>query len=184
MNPSSIIKRNGTILIVIDVQEKLIPFISEKEKVIENIVKLIEFAKVLKIPILLTEQYPRGLGLTVEPIKRAMIKHKPLEKVSFSCFGAEGFSSALQRHFAKTVLLTGIEAHVCVAQTALDAIDAGYRVCVIKDAVSSRAQGNKQIGIDRVQERGAIVSSTEAIMFEILEKAGTQEFKEIAPLLK
>jgi nicotinamidase-related amidase len=113
-----------------------------------------------------------------------MVEHKPIEKVAFSCFGAEGFSSALQRHTTKTILLTGIEAHVCVAQTALDAIDAGYRVCVIKDAVSSRTQENKQIGIDRVQERGAIITSTEAIMFEILEKAGTQEFKIIVPLLK
>jgi nicotinamidase-related amidase len=184
MPGSSIIKKDCTAFVVIDVQEKLLPFISEKERVVENIVKLIEFAKKLSMPMVWTEQYPKGLGATVDPIKSAMQDYKPLEKVAFSCFGAEGFADALRKHGAKTLALVGIETHVCVAQTALDGIDAGYRVCVVKDAVSSRTQENKQVGIDRVRERGGIITSTEAIMFEILEKAGTPEFKAVMPLLK
>ena len=184
MPGSSVVRKDGVVFVVIDIQEKLLPSISEKERVVENTVKLIEFAKKLNIPIVWTEQYPKGLGPTVEPIRNSLQGQRSLEKVAFSCFGAEGFAEALSAHDAKTLVLVGIETHVCVAQTALDAIDAGYRACVVKDAVSSRTQENKHVGIDRVRERGAIITSTEGIMFEILEKAGTPEFKAVMHLLK
>jgi len=184
MRGSSLIQRDGCVLVVIDVQEKLLPFIYEKELVVRNTLKLIEFAKTLNIPIVWTEQYPGGLGQTVEPIRKALSGYTPIEKVTFSCFGVEGFRGSLRAHHARTLILTGIETHVCVMQTALDGLDAGYRVCVVRDAVSSRTPENKQVGIERVRDSGGVITSTEGIMFEILERAGTPEFKSVAPLLK
>jgi len=170
-------------LIVIDVQERLLPKIVEKDKIVENIVKLIGFSKICGIPIILTEQYPKGLGKTVKEIKDEILDVDPIEKTSFSCFGVQEFRDLLSRMRISTLILTGIEAHVCVAQTALDAFD-DYRICVISDAVSSRAPENVQIGLQRMRDGGATISSTEMVMYEILRDAKTEEFRESRPLLK
>ncbi|MEW5936713.1 MAG: hydrolase [Candidatus Thermoplasmatota archaeon] len=174
--------REHSVLVIIDMQEKLFPRVVEKELLAENVVKLISFAQTLGIPIVLTEQYPKGLGTTIAPVRQALDDYRPLEKVSFSCFGAEGFEEKLGG--ARVLLLTGIETHVCVFQTALDALSKGYSVHVLADAVSSRTSGDKEIGIERMRDSGAIISSTEMAIFEILERAGTEEFKSVAHLLR
>jgi len=170
-------------LVVIDVQEKLLPKIAEKERIVTNIVKLIDFSKICGIPIVLTEQYPKGLGKTIKEIKDEIPDALPIEKTSFSCFGSHEFRDALVKMKISTLILTGIEAHVCVAQTALEALD-DYKVCVISDAVSSRALGNVQIGLQRMKDSGATISSTEMVMYEVLRDARTEEFRQSRVLLK
>lgn len=157
MSRPRLIGREGTALVVIDVQEILLPKIAEKERAVTNIVKLICFCKICGIPIVLTEQYPKGLGKTVKEIKDEVPDVVPIEKTSFSCFGIQEFKDALVKMRITTLILTGIEAHVCVAQTALDALD-DYQVYVISDAVSSRALGNVQIGLQRMRDCGATIS--------------------------
>lgn len=183
MSPPRLIGREGAALVVIDVQEILLPKIAEKERTVANIVKLICFCKICGIPIVLTEQYPKGLGKTVKEIKDEIPDVIPIEKTSFSCFGIQEFKDTLVKMEITTLILTGIEAHVCVAQTALEALD-DYQVYVISDAVSSRALGNVQIGLQRMRDCGATISSTEMVMYEILRDARTEEFRKSRILLK
>jgi nicotinamidase-related amidase len=180
---SSLIGRDGSTLVVIDVQDKLMPVIARREEVVKNIVKLIKFCKVCGIPIVLTEQYPKGLGRTIKEIKDELQGIKPIEKTSFSCFGSKEFKDALKRSRAKTLLLVGIEAHVCVAQTAIEALER-FKVCVVADAVSSRTSENAQVGLQRMRDSGAIISSTEMLMYELLRDSRAREFKEVKQLLK
>ena len=178
-----LISREGAALVVIDVQEKLLPKIADGERTVANIIKLIRFSKICGMPIILTEQYPKGLGKTVKEIKDEIPDIVTMEKTSFSCFGAQGFKDALAKARISTLILTGIEAHVCVAQTALEALD-DYEVCVISDAVSSRALGNVQVGLQRMRDCGAMISSTEMVMYEIMRDARTEEFRKSRILLK
>jgi len=178
-----LISREGTVLVIIDVQEKLFPLIAEKEIVSKNLQKLIKFAQIVKMPIVLTEQYPKGLGRTIPEIKKLIPNVNPIEKVEFNCFGSEEFQNILQRLEAKTLILTGIETHICVSQTAIDGLRR-YRVGVISDAVSSRRLEDKEIGLERMKQSGVIILSTEMFIYEILKRAGTAEFKEALKLVK
>ena len=180
---SKLITREGAALIVIDVQEKLLPQIIEKEKLVENIVKLIKFANIINIPIILTEQYPKGLGHTITEIKEILPDLLPIEKTTFNCFGSEKFNEQLSEINISTLIVVGIETHVCINQTALSGID-NFKVCVISDAVSSRTKENWHIGLERIKQNGAIISSTEMVMYELLRDAKTKEFKESLELLK
>ncbi|MDI6592017.1 MAG: hydrolase [Patescibacteria group bacterium] len=180
---SKLITREGAALIVIDVQEKLLPKIAEKEKLVDNIVKLIKFAKIINIPIILTEQYPKGLGHTIKEINEILPDLHPIEKTTFSCFGSEEFKEQLSKMRISTLIITGVETHVCVSQTVLEGVDK-FKVCVISDAVSSRTKENWHIGLERMRENRAIISSTEMIMYELLGDAKTKEFKESLDLLK
>ena len=183
MNSNGLLSREGTVLVIIDVQEKLFPLMAEKEKVVKNLQRLIKFAEIMRIPIILTEQYPKGLGATIPEIKKLIPHVNPIEKVEFSCFRSEEFKRLLKELEAKTLILTGIETHICVSQTALEGIGE-YRICVISDAVSSRTLENKQIALERIRQNGVIVSSTEMLIYELLKKAGTEEFKRCLPLVK
>ena len=178
------IDREKLALVIIDIQDKLFHNIHDKESMKENVIKLIEFSKIMGIPIILSEQYPKGLGQTIEEVKAALPSYDPLDKSSFSCCGEEDFEKRLLKLGARTIAITGIECHVCVFQTARDMLARGYVVHIISDGVSSRARENWKVGIDRMRELGATISSTEMFMFEVMEKAGTQEFKEVVPLLK
>jgi len=178
-----LISKEGTVLVIIDVQEKLFPFVAEKEKVAENIQRLIKFAQIVKIPIILTEQYPKGLGRTIKEIEELIPKIEPIEKVEFSCFESDGFKNALLKLGAKTIILTGIETHICVSQTAIEGLSS-HRMCVVSDAVSSRNIEDKHIGLERVKQSGVTILSTEMLIYEILKKAGTNEFKEALRLVK
>ena len=173
-------------LIVVDLQEKLLPPIWEKERLVRNVQLLIRLAGILKIPALVTTQYAKGLGDTVPDITSMLPDTQPIDKLMFSCFGSDVFCSLLKRLPGQrtTILLSGMETHICVMQTALGALREGYLVHVASDAVSSRTELNWRIGLDRMRAAGAILSSTEMMIYELLRSSGTPAFRELLPYLK
>jgi nicotinamidase-related amidase len=178
---SRLIDRSETVLVVIDVQEKLLPHIHDGERVVRNIVKLIRFAEILGIPVLAAEQ--AKLGSTVGPIRDALGRTEPISKVAFGALGCGAFLDRLSALGRRALLLTGIEAHICVAQTALQALPA-YTVQVVADAVGSRDPANREVALGRLASAGVVVTSTEMAMYELLREAGTEEFRKILPLVK
>ncbi|HEX6501815.1 MAG TPA: hydrolase [Terriglobales bacterium] len=173
-------------LLVVDIQEKLLPPIFESERLVRNAQLLIRLARILQIPALATTQYAKGLGKTVPEIASLLPDHEAIDKVEFSCFGSDSFCSQL-KHLPgnrNTVLLCGMESHICVMQTALAALNEGYLVHVASDAVSSRTEWNWKIGLERMRAAGAIISSTEMMMYELLRRSGSPAFKELLPFLK
>lgn len=172
-------------LVVIDIQEKLLPPIFQKELLVRNSQLLIRAAGVLKIPTIATTQYAKGLGATVSEIQ-SLLPEQGIDKQVFSCFGSDVFCSMLKRLPGRrnTVLLCGMESHICVAQTALGALRDGYLVHVASDAVSSRTEWNWKIGLQRMRDAGAVISSTEMIIYELLRSSGTEAFKEMLKWLK
>jgi nicotinamidase-related amidase len=173
-------------LIVVDMQEKLLPPIWEKERLVRNVQLLIRLGGILKIPALVTTQYAKGLGNTVPEIASMLPDTPPIDKLMFSCFGSDVFCSLLKRLPGQrtTVLLCGMETHICVMQTAMGALREGYLVHVACDAVSSRTELNWRIGLDRMRSAGAILSSTEMMIYELLRASGVPAFKELLPYLK
>lgn len=173
-------------LIVVDLQEKLLPPIWEKERLVRNVQLLIRLAGILKIPALVTTQYAKGLGDTVPDITSMLPDTQPIDKLMFSCFGSDVFCSLLKRLPGQrtTILLSGMETHICVMQTALGALREGYLVHVASDAVSSRTELNWRIGLDRMRAAGAILSSTEMMIYELLRSSGAPAFRELLPYLK
>ncbi|MGB9196857.1 MAG: hydrolase [Terriglobales bacterium] len=173
-------------LLVVDIQEKLLPPIWEKERLVRNAQLLIRLAGILKIPALVTTQYMKGLGNTVPEVAQLLPDTPAIDKLMFSCFGSDAFCSLLKRLPGQrtTVLLCGMEAHICVMQTALGALREGYLVHVASDAVSSRTELNWRIGLGRMRAAGAILSSTEMMIYELLRSSGAPAFKELLPYLK
>jgi nicotinamidase-related amidase len=173
-------------LVVVDMQEKLLPPIWEKERLVRNVQLLIRLAGILKIPALVTTQYAKGLGNTVPDIASLLPDSAPIDKLMFSCFGSDVFCSLLKRLPGQrtTVLLCGMETHICVMQTALGALREGYLVHVASDAVSSRTELNWRVGLDRMRSAGAILSSTEMMIYELLRSSGAPAFRELLPYLK
>jgi len=173
-------------LIVVDIQEKLLPPIFENTRLLKNSQLLIRLAGILKIPALVTTQYTKGLGNTTPEIASLLPDAQPIDKQMFSCFGSDAFCSLLKRlpGNRNTVLLCGMESHICVMQTALGALREGYIVHVASDAVSSRTEWNWKIGLDRMRAAGAVISSTEMILYELLRSSGSPAFKELLPYLK
>ena len=171
-------------LVVVDVQERLLPAIFERQRVLQNAVRLIQGAALLQVPIFATEQYRKGLSPTVPEVAAAIPGFAPMEKLAFSACGATGFLSALKKRKVSEAIVCGIEGHVCVSQTCLDLLDEGFRVFVAADAVSSRTLENYHFGLDRMRAAGAVIVSTEMVLFELLERAGTEEFKQVLALVK
>jgi nicotinamidase-related amidase len=173
-------------LIVIDIQEKLLPPIFQKEQLVRNAQLLIRAAGILKIPALVSTQYAKGLGATVSDIASLFPAAEPVDKTLFSCFGSDVFCNLVQRLPGQrsTLLLCGMESHICVAQTSLAALRYGYFVHVASDAVSSRTEWNWKIGLDRMRAAGAVISSTEMIIYELLRSSSTAAFKELLPHLR
>jgi nicotinamidase-related amidase len=173
-------------LIVVDMQKKLLPPIWEKERLVRNVQLLIRLAGILKIPSIVTTQYAKGLGETVPDIADLLANAPSIDKLMFSCFGSDAFCSTLKRLPGQrtTVLLCGMETHICVMQTALGALREGYLVHVASDAVSSRTELNWRIGLDRMRAAGAILSSAEMMLYELLRSSGAPAFKELLPYLK
>ncbi|MCL4693417.1 MAG: hydrolase [Candidatus Hydrogenedentes bacterium] len=176
--------RQTTALVVIDFQEKLLPKILGHQAVLDQAIKLVKFSRGLGIPILASEQYPKGLGHTVPCLAAELEGIAPLEKTAFGCLGDPAIADAIASTKRKQLLLTGIEAHVCVLQTALMAIDEGYEVFVPRDAVGSRLQPEYEAGLHRLERAGVELVTTEMALFEILREAGTPEFKQTLPLIK
>src|ERR1700741_3585942 len=173
-------------LLVVDIQEKLLPPIFEKERLVRNSQLLIRLAGILNIPAIMTAQYPKGLGNTVPEVASLLPETEPIEKIVFSCFGSDVFCSTVKRlpGNRNTVILCGMESHICVAQTALAALREGYLVHVATDAVSSRAEWNWKVGLERMRAAGAVISSTEMVIYEALRSSGTSAFKDMLKYLK
>lgn len=173
-------------LVVIDIQEKLLPPIFQKEQLVRNSQLLIRAAGILKIPALLSTQYAKGLGATVPEVAGLLPGTQAIDKTLFSCFGSDVFCSVTKRldNQRNTLLLCGMESHICVTQTALAALREGYVVHVASDAVSSRTEWNWKIGLDRMRAAGAIISSTEMMIYELMRSSSSAAFKELLPYLK
>jgi len=178
------ISREDTVLVVVDIQERLAAVMSERENLVENTIHLIEAAKLLSIPVILTEQYPKGLGPTVQDIKDALPSYHPVEKLAFGCCGEPRFMNALESTGKKKILLCGMETHVCVLQTCVGALRAGYAVHAVRDAICSRSKENFETGIGFMRDAGTVVTCTETVLFQLLEKAGTEEFRAISKRIK
>ena len=173
-------------LVVVDIQQKLLPPIFNKEMLVKNSQLLVRLAKILSIPIMMTTQYSKGLGATVPEVASLLPDVAAIDKLEFGCFGSDVFRAGLRAlpGNRNTLLLCGMETHICVMQTALGALNDGYLVHVASDAVSSRAEWNWRVGLDRMRAAGAVISSTEMMMYELLRCSGTAEFKEMLSHLK
>jgi nicotinamidase-related amidase len=173
-------------LVVIDIQEKLLPPIFQKEQLVRNAQLLIRAAVILKIPALVSTQYAKGLGATVPEIASLLSGTEAIDKTLFSCFGSDAFCGVLKRLPGKrnTLLLCGMESHICVTQTALGALRDGYLVHVASDAVSSRTEWNWKIGLERMRAAGAVISSTEMMIYELMRSSSSAAFKALLPHLK
>ena len=178
------LNRENSLFVIIDIQEKLAKVMERRESVIENVLHLIELSKLLSIPVVLTEQYPKGLGHTVEEIKNSLAEYKPIEKISFNCCDEEKFLQAIESYGRKNIVLTGMETHICVLQTALGLLKRGYNVHVVADGVCSRSYENHLTGLEFMRDAGAVITCTETVLFQHLGVAGTQEFKVISQRIK
>ena len=181
---AELLDKNRSVLVLIDFQEKLFPHVFDYQRVLSRVDLLLSAANLLQVPLLVTEQYPRGLGNTVEQIRKELSNVEVLEKMDFSCVQAAGFKerlSSLQRH---QLVLAGIETHICLAQTALDLASCGETVFIVADATSSRRPLDAQIALQRLDQSGLTVTTAEAVVFEWLRRAGTDEFKALQPKLK
>jgi nicotinamidase-related amidase len=180
-----ILRPEDCALAVIDIQEKLLTQIFEKERVLRNAQLLIRLAEILSLPIIVSTQYEKGLGKTVDGISSMLPETKPLDKLEFGCFGNSEYCSAVGKLANRTtLLLCGIESHICVTQTALGALNQGLNVHVAADTVSSRTELNWKLGLNRMQAAGAVLSSTEMMIYELLGRSGTPAFKEMLRHLK
>lgn len=173
-------------LLVVDIQEKLLPPIFQKESLIRNSKLLIRAAGVLKIPAIMSTQYAKGLGGIVPEVASLLPETEAIDKDQFSCFGSDVFCTLVKRLPGKrnTLLLCGMESHICVTQTALAALREGYLVHVASDAVSSRTEWNWKVGLDRMRAAGAVISSTEMMIYELMRSSSSPAFKEMLPHLK
>ena len=175
---------NNCCLIIVDIQGKLAQLMHDKEALFKNVRILIQSAKILEIPILWCQQVPMVLGATVPEIAELLTECEPIDKAAFSCCLHEPFVDALKKLERSQVLLCGIEAHICIYQTAMDLLARNYEVTVIADAVSSRTFENKHIVLGRLQSESVKISSTEMALFELLKNAEHKKFRKIAKLVK
>lgn len=178
------IARETTALMVVDIQERLLPAMHESARVVANASRLVRGAALLNLSIIVTEQYPKGLGKTVPEIASAVPGFAPMEKLSFSAAGALGMQRVFRSKNVRSIVLCGIEAHVCVLQSCLDFLESGMNVFVVQDAISSRTPENWQLSMQRMSQAGAVIVSTEMILFELLRTAEAREFKQIQELIK
>ncbi|HEV7498453.1 MAG TPA: hydrolase [Vicinamibacteria bacterium] len=182
---AAMLQPERTALVIVDLQERLLPAIAENDRVLRNSVLLLKLADVIGLPVVLTTQYSRGLGSTVPEVLAAAPDVVPLDKVSFGCFGSPEFLARLQGLGGRDQLLVaGIESHICVAQTVLGALARGYTVHVASDAVGSRTGENRAVGLGRMEKAGALLSSTEMAVYELLGRSDGTAFKKMLPLLK
>ena len=178
------LERTETVLVVIDVQERLARVMHERERLLDNLSRMIRGAQVLGLPILWVEQNPRGLGPTVPEVAGLLSGLTPVEKLTFSCCGTPAFMQALRATGRRQVLLVGIEAHVCVYQTAAELVALGYHAEVVADATSSRTPENWGIGLGKAREAGASVTGTETALFELLRVAEGDAFKALLSIVR
>jgi nicotinamidase-related amidase len=184
MRHPSLLRKDDALLLIIDIQTKLLKVIFEKERLVSACTKLIQAARLLEVPMVMTEQYPKGMGPTDPQIMEILEDVAAIEKLSFSCCGAEDFSQKIAGLGRKQIVIIGIEAHVCVLQTVHDLLHQGYSVYVPYDAVSSRKKDDYANALDRMRQAGAVIGSAESAVFELVERAGTPLFKSVSKLIK
>lgn len=177
-------KRDDTAVLVVDYQEKLIPAICNKEKLIPRTRILLEGLRQLGVPIIISEQYPKGLGATLPEIREAAGDAKAYAKTSFSCWDNEGLREAIDATGCRNILVCGTETHICVLQSAIDMVEAGKQVLIVEDCVGSRFPHDIEVGLRRAEQEGVRISTTETVLFEMLRAAGTPKFKAISRLIK
>ncbi|MBI1893539.1 MAG: hydrolase [Candidatus Rokubacteria bacterium] len=186
MNPMPELNRQETALLVVDVQERLFSAMEagRRDAMVKNIKILVAAGRRLGLQVFVSEQYPKGLGHTLPELRELLAGVEPMEKVTFSCCAAEGFSDRLRGSGARNVIVTGIETHVCVLLTALDLLSAGSTVYVPADAVCSRTRENHEIGFGQLRDAGAVVTSTETLLYQLLGRSDTEDFRFLQSLIK
>ncbi|MGN0251721.1 MAG: hydrolase [Oliverpabstia sp.] len=178
------IKREQCLTLLIDDQIKLLPAIYESALLLQNTKILLQGLRILEVPIQITQQYTKGLGMSDPSIFRYAEITDYLEKRTFSCWGEEEIRRTIQESGCRQIILAGIETHICVLQTALDLLQNGYEVILVEDCVSSRKLSDKQTAIQRMIQEGVIVTSYESLLFELMETSCYPRFKEISALVK
>ena len=178
------IERDQAVALVVDYQEKLVPVMHEKELLIRNSEILIQGLNILEVPMYITQQYTKGLGDTVPAIKEALGEFSPMEKTSFSAMGCDEFVTWVKAQGKKTILVCGVESHICVLQSIIDLLREGYRVFIVADCVGSRMVYNKDYAIQRAAQEGAFVTTCEGALYEMVQGAGTPHFKAISKITK
>jgi nicotinamidase-related amidase len=176
--------KEDAVLLIIDIQERLAVVMKEREKVVRNNQHLIELAKMINLPIVVTEQYPKGLGRTVPELHAALPGYQPIEKTSFNCCGEPAFLTEIKKLNKKNVIVTGMETHICVLQTTLGLLQDGFMPHVVRDAICSRTKENWNTGLELMRDAGAVITCTETVLFQLLKVAGTEEFKKISARIK
>jgi nicotinamidase-related amidase len=179
-----VLNPEDTVLVLIDVQEKLARAMLDREALVENAIKMVSGAKILGVPIIRTEQNPNGLGPTIPELGALLSDVEPITKLSFSCCGEPRFMDELSKLGRKQILVGGIESHVCVYQTVLELVPLGYEVQVLVDVVSSRTVENRNIGLERCKAAGASMTSVETSLFEMLRAAEGDKFKQMLKVVK
>jgi nicotinamidase-related amidase len=178
---SLLLNKDDSLLVVIDIQERLLPVIAEKERVVENVLKLVKFSRIIDLPIVITEQ--QNLGETMAEIRSELEEIQPITKLEFDCFESPAFAERIRCLNKQSLIIAGIEAHICVAQTALHAL-AEHTVQVVSDAISSRSPHNCDVALSRLSQQGVTITSTEMVIYELLGRAGTDHFREALKLIK
>jgi len=181
----AIIEKNDVVFAAIDFQEKLLPAMKDPEALETTVIKLIKGIRSFRtIPVIVTQQYTKGLGPTTAPVAEALGDFEPIDKTSFSALGQPAFTDALEATGRKTVLVCGIECHICVLQTVVELISRGYRVYVAQDCVASRKESDSRCGLERMAAAGAVITTYESILYELLREAKAENFKEISAIVK
>lgn len=184
MSHECLLRADDALLLIVDVQEKLLPAMQDPEALTRRCRILLEGARALGVPVLVSEQYPRGLGHTVGELKAVASDVPVFEKMTFSCVGHEGLLDAIEEVNRDQIVVAGIEAHICVLQTALDLIEQGAQVHVPADAVASRREDHCRIALERMRASGVVITTVESVLFEMLGIAGTEAFKTISRLVR
>lgn len=178
------ILQKDTAALLIDIQERLLPVMDRKEELVSQTVKLITGLHILDIPIIPVRQYPKGLGDLIPEVRAALGEYQPVDKMTFSAWDTAAIAGRAKALGKKNLLVFGIEAHICVLQTVIDLIADGYQVILVTDCVSSRRSDDKEIALRRAEQEGALLVTAESILFELLQKAGSDTFKQISQLVK
>ncbi len=178
------IKAEESIGLIIDMQERLYAHIHNHEQLTKNTTILIEGLKAIGVKLTVTEQYTKGLGITIPPLKKLLDNINFIEKQSFSCCDEPVFYEELALAAPQTVIIAGIETHVCVLQTTIDLINSGYKPVVVEDCVGSRKPNDKTMAIERMRQEGAVITTYESILFELLRHSGTDAFRKVSKLVK
>lgn len=179
-----LLKKSNTGFLIVDAQEKLMQVMEQRQRIIENINRIVLLSKLFELPIILTEQYPKWLGSTLPEIKESLPFYEPISKLHFNCCDVDDFNEKLNSEHLKTIILAGVETHICIFQTCVSLLEKGYQVQIPQDAVGSRTDENWRVGLELSDKAGAVITSTESVIYQILEKAGTKEFKQMLKLIK